>query len=87
MAETNDNGGVTWRWVLGLFVTGFVMVGGFAWSSTLDRLIDVEATSRARGERLAILETEHRAFRDELLRMRDGMENANRKLDELLGRR
>lgn len=78
--NNNGNGnGVTWRWMVGVLLSAFVVIGGWAWSQTAQRVLELEQVNYNRGERIATLESTDRARKEQLDRI-------EAKVDSLLTR-
>jgi hypothetical protein len=76
MAEGNgSNGnGVTWKWSVGVLLAGFVSVGGFAWMSTVDRVIQLERLTSEQGRSIAVVQTENATLKYQLQRIEDKLD-------------
>lgn len=77
---------IPWQTIIQALLAGFIVLGGYVWNQTVQRVQTLETTVASRGERIAVLEVRSeqqnesiRLLRNELLRMND-------KLDALLRR-
>jgi hypothetical protein len=73
----NGNSGVSWRWVVGVLLAGFCATGGWAWSTTAQRVLDLEREASANRERIVRVETTS-------ITQKDQMDRIEAKIDSLL---
>lgn len=75
----NNNGGngVTWRWLVGVLGSAFVVIGGWAWASTTARVLELEKASNANALGVVRIQSETESSKARL-------ERIEQKLDEVL---
>jgi hypothetical protein len=73
----NGNSGVSWRWVVGVLLAGFCAMGGWAWSTTAQRVLDLEREAGINRERIVKVETTDSTRKEQ-------MDRIESKIDSLL---